>query len=190
MEKKISGIEGYSIDDTGKVYSFRRGGRRIELKFLYTKGKEEKGSYRKVNLTIQTGTIKSFLVHRLVAEAFIENAKGYPIVNHKDGNKFNNSSYNLEWCTYQQNSNHAKNLGLLGGHKWSELSKQRLRDKKTSNRAKLSFDQVEKIRYRYNVLNESFTEICKHFPTNRIATSRVARSEAYSHIKTQYDIKH
>lgn len=51
-------------------------------------------------------------VHRAVALAFIPNPNNYPFVNHKDGNKLNNSIINLEWCTVQMNSQHAYDLGL------------------------------------------------------------------------------
>ncbi len=51
------------------------------------------------------GTMKKkFMVHRIVAEVYLENPNNYPIVNHKDFNKLNNSVDNLEWCTYLYNS--------------------------------------------------------------------------------------
>ena len=46
------------------------------------------------------------LVHRLVAETFIPNPNNLPIVNHIDECCVHNSADNLEWVTYQQNSNH------------------------------------------------------------------------------------
>jgi hypothetical protein len=48
----------------------------------------------------------------IVAEAFIENPKGLPEVNHIDGNKCNNDISNLEWCSRQENITHAWATGL------------------------------------------------------------------------------
>lgn len=51
-------------------------------------------------------------VHRLVAETFIENPSDYPTVNHKDGNKKNNTVGNLEWASYSMNNVHALSTRL------------------------------------------------------------------------------
>ena len=54
------------------------------------------------------------MIHRLVAEAFIENNDHKPTVNHKDGNRENNKVDNLEWATYTENNMHS--LYVLNGY--------------------------------------------------------------------------
>lgn len=50
---------------------------------------------------------KMFLIHRMVAIAFIENPMNKKFVNHKDGNKQNNHVDNLEWVTQSENELHS-----------------------------------------------------------------------------------
>lgn len=74
--------------------------------------------YRHVTI----GNRRNVTVHRLVAENFVPipsvlRIRGFTkdnlVVNHKDGNKLNNRWDNLEWCTLQQNNDHARRHGLL-----------------------------------------------------------------------------
>lgn len=66
---------------------------------------------------------KKIYIHQLVATYFL-NQKPNQCVNHKDGNKLNNSIDNLEWCTYRDNSKHAYATGLNKlPHQWRELKK-------------------------------------------------------------------
>ena len=57
------------------------------------------------------GNVKTTLVHRLVAEAFIPNPKGLHFVNHIDSNRTNNDVNNLEWVTSSENRIHGINQG-------------------------------------------------------------------------------
>lgn len=72
---------------------------------------------------------KLYFVHRLVAEKYLPNPTGKPQVNHKDGNKLNNSVNNLEWVTNQENRTHAVINGL---HPHGECSYAKLTQKAVS----------------------------------------------------------
>ena len=102
--KDIKGYEGlYEISNYGEVWSERKQG-------LLKKGKSATGYYS-VSL-YKNKKQKIFLVHRLVAITFIKNKENKELINHKDANKLNNHIDNLEWCTYKENNNHARNLKL------------------------------------------------------------------------------
>jgi len=56
---------------------------------------------------------KHIYVHRLIAESMIINYENKTHVNHIDGNKLNNHSDNLEWCTHLENIAHSVKLRKL-----------------------------------------------------------------------------
>lgn len=68
----------------------------------------------RISVCSTKATIK---VHRIVAAAFVENEHGKPQVNHKDGNKQNNASSNLEWATNSENQFHSNKAGLRSSPK-------------------------------------------------------------------------
>lgn len=61
-------------------------------------------------LLCKNGTRKCMKIHKLVANAFIENPNNYNVVNHKDEVKTNNFVENLEWCTIKYNVNYGTGL--------------------------------------------------------------------------------
>lgn len=98
--KDIKGYEGYyQISNLGNVKSLKYN------KNLILKKELSKGYYR-FNLCLNNKT-KHFLAHRLVAINFIDNKLDLPCVNHIDGNKLNNNSSNLEWCSHSENEIHS-----------------------------------------------------------------------------------
>ena len=63
------------------------------------------GGYMSVGL-MSNGISKTNMVHRLVAQTFIDNPENKPHINHIDKNRSNNNIDNLEWCTASENNIH------------------------------------------------------------------------------------
>ncbi len=61
----------------------------------------------------RNGDNKCFRIHRVVAEAFINNPDNKPEVNHINAVKTDNTKRNLEWVTSKENTAHAMELGLF-----------------------------------------------------------------------------
>ena len=69
--------------------------------------------YPRVSIRLDKKKSRSFYLHRLVALAFLENPLNKPCVNHIDGDKLNSHFSNLEWCTNEENNDHAVRIGLV-----------------------------------------------------------------------------
>lgn len=98
----IKGYEGkYAVTSEGMVWTYKSN------KWL-VQGFAGQGRYR----TIPLGGKLTQYVHRLVAQAFLDNPENKPTVNHKNGNVNDNNLSNLEWATQQEQIDHAIETGL------------------------------------------------------------------------------
>lgn len=102
--KVISEDSNYSVSNLGNLIN-----NNTKQKH---KGNVIKGGYIQHHIGGKSHS-KRRLIHRLVAIEFIPNPTNLPEVNHKDGNKKNNTVENLEWCSRQENINHAFETGLF-----------------------------------------------------------------------------
>ena len=114
--REVKGYEGlYLVSDTGQIFSAPktvfngRGSYKKKGRFL-SPNLRGKGKllYQFVVLS-KDGASKTHSVHRLVADAFLDNPCNFNVINHKDRNPLNNNSCNLEWCDQQYNNEYSHN---------------------------------------------------------------------------------
>lgn len=119
--KPIEGYEEqYEISSLGNLRSLDRHERMCDGRTRFRRGRmmspqvKKNTGYVAANL-YKDGKMKTYLVHRLVAEAFIPNHGHKKEVNHKSGDKTDNSVQNLEWMTSSENTKHSYDvLGRRG----------------------------------------------------------------------------
>lgn len=126
----VKGFENYEVSNLGRV-------KRVPCEVIYRNGTvarypekilkpDNVKGYLRVTLS-KDNNQKRFTVHRLVAKHFIPNRGDKKYVNHKDGNKSNNSAHNLEWVTASQNERHSyESLGKVNPQR--KLSKKAVDD--------------------------------------------------------------
>lgn len=100
--KDITDFEGfYQVSNLGRVRSIKE-----QIYKIRSFPINKKLGYRQAGLC-KNGLNIHKLLHRVIASAFIPNPNNYSEVNHIDGDRANNDLTNLEWCTHQQNVQHA-----------------------------------------------------------------------------------
>lgn len=127
MKKVFKNLSKYEIHEDGSIWSIKR------EKFL--KSLTEKKGHQRIMLIDDSGNRVRFLVHRLVATAFIPNPKKHPFVCHIDSNPKNNHYTNLRWDDASGNMQDRLARGLYKDQKGS-----------SNNASKLTEGQVVEIR--------------------------------------------
>lgn len=109
--KDIIGYENeYQINQFGEIRTLKDSPKLKKYDVLKPQISKRNGYV--YQMLYKNGKEKLLRVHRLVAMAFLSNPNNLPQVNHKDGNKQNNSVDNLEWCEQSDNMKHAYKNGL------------------------------------------------------------------------------
>lgn len=113
----IKDWEEYQITDDGRVWSKKTN--------KWLKACVGNNGYYMINLCTN-GKCKTVLLHRLIAEAFIENQDNKPCIDHINGNRLDNSLENLRWCTYTENNTNPIYIKRKTGVKRSEECRRKM----------------------------------------------------------------
>lgn len=166
--KPVVGYEGiYSVSTLGNVRRELHSRRAYAGRLL--KIWTHKSGYLSCGL-MKDRKLKHWKVHQIVAFAFLGPRPVGKEINHKDGNRTNNTPKNLEYITHQENVTHAYKLGLRTALKGEK-----------SNLATLSEDQVRAIRVKRE-LGYSHRKIAEMFGVTRCCISSILAGRTWRHV--------
>lgn len=148
----------FLIDENGNIYNVKTG-------HTYKKSIGQSGYYIITLPMGKRGKVKSIRLHKALAETFIPNPHNYPIVLHKDENKLNCSLDNLEWGSYEKNTN---------DHWRSEISK----GNPYVNNRKLTKREVDTIRKLKS--EHSYRELANMYKVSKITIMNVVKNKSYN----------
>lgn len=105
--RDVVGYEGlYQVSNLGRVKGVarkvNRNGHMVSVPERLLNQNDNTNGYLRVSLSKGNHTKQAF-VHRLVAEAFVDNPKGCKYIDHLDNDRHNNHVDNLAWCTQSEN---------------------------------------------------------------------------------------
>ena len=157
----IPWLPDYDISQSGEVRRITAAATRGRVPYTINGGDDGRG-YLRVKLYAGNGIKKSFLVHRLVCEAF----NGPPtaeanIAAHWDGDKRNNNADNLRWTNPRGNADDSKRLGEVAGVKngrsiLSERDVVRIRRQFTGE-----YGQIAALAREYGVSHSAMWQTCR-----------------------------
>ena len=164
IQKDIKDYEGlYQVSNLGRVRSLSN---QLHKEPIIRKQYISKRGYYCISLR-KGKEIKTWLVHRLVAEAFIPNPDNLPQVGHKDENNFktgdgcNNYVDNLEWTTAKDNSNMPQHIKKLSGDNHpnygkplSEDTKEKIRNTKAQYNPNKGVPRTEEVKKKISEANK------------------------------------
>ena len=115
---------------------------------------------------------KIIYLHRYLAQLHIPNPNNYPMINHIDGNKSNNSIDNLEWTTALGNRQHAIENKLWG--------------KNILDKRKLTDEEADEIRNKYIPKVYTMKKISKEYNVDYKTIWDIINNKTYNKKKEDY----
>lgn len=166
--KDIPGYESYyQVSNFGRIRSLQYKGRK---RMLVLKPIIKRTGYYVVSINRLQKHI-----HRLVAEAFLPNPCNFPVVDHIDTDKSNNSVENLRWCSIKDNVNNPLS---------KELRTNMVRRKCYGRLGKDSL--THKAVYQFSITGEfvrhweCMSDACRHYGIDTGSMTRVCQGKSHT----------
>jgi len=164
--KKYNGLKEYLWFPTGECWDY--GKNKFRKPIITSRG------YSAYNLRLDEGVIKQVLIHRILAELYINNPNKKPQVNHINGIKTDYSLDNLEWVTAKENNAHAIYTGLREVARGERIKC-----------SKLKAVQIPDIRRKIISGNFSRRDIANMYGVGVSTIDDIAHNRTWRHVKNE-----